>query len=477
MIKDTTPLTVLVIEDNIGDYLLIKDYLEEQVDTLLIKHVTKYAEAVTVLSQTEIKFDVVLLDLTLPDNRGHNLIQDIVSHCPESPVIVITGFADVEFGIRSLALKASDYLIKDDINASTLYKSIKYNIERKKTNFLLEESEKKYSNLFQLSPQPMWLFDITTFNFLQVNKAAIDKYGYTLEEFLNMSIFDIIIDESTSEEKIDAALKISKSENIYKGRFKHKTKNQEIIDVDIYSNLITINEKQYESVISIDITDKIKIEHTITKAIIKTQEDERYEIGSELHDNVCQLLASSQLSLDMLKDTIPGTSEKWFNKTRQYISMALDEIRNISHRLAPSFFDYTTIEDTFRELLNDFNIDKKHEVSIGVHHEIIDYKLSSDLQLNLYRILQEQLRNISKYAHAKNVSVNLSIQKNKLQMEIEDDGIGFNFTEVKKGIGLSNIKRRCELFSGNMDIVSSPGNGCKLTLTLPLSKSTISYPL
>lgn len=475
MIKDIVPIHVLVIEDNMGDYLLIKDYLEEQVETLSIKHVTKYVDAITVLTNTQNKFDVVLLDLTLPDNRGDNLIQDIVALCPESPVIVITGFGDVEFGIKSLSLKASDYLIKDDINSSSLYKSIKYNIERKKTNYLLEESEKKYSNLFQLSPQPMWLFDITDFNFFKVNKAAIEKYGYESEEFLNMSIFDISADVSTLEENKAAVLEISKNESAYKGRFKHKKKNKEIIDVDIYSNLITINEKKYESVIAIDITDKIRVEHTITKAIIKTQEDERFEIGSELHDNVCQILASSQLSLDMLTDQLPPTSIHWLNKSKQYISLALEEIRNISHRLAPSFFDYTTIEDTIKELLNDFNIDNKHDVSINVTHEITDYKLTNDIQLNLYRILQEQLRNISKYAQATKVIIDLSIQKNNLKMTIEDNGIGFDFGAIKKGIGLSNIKRRTELFSGTLEIVSSPGNGCTLHVSIPLSENNIFY--
>ena len=465
--KDQNPINILIIEDNMGDYLLIKDYLEEQLEIPNIVHSKKYSEAMEVLNANANSFDVVLLDLTLPDKTGESLIKEVVAKCPDAPVIVLTGFADLEFSIKSLYLKVSDYLLKNDITATSLYKSIKYNIERKKTNLLLEESEKRYSNLFQLSPQPMWIFDLNNFSFLQVNKAAIDLYDYTEEEFQQMSLFDIVVDELNYEEKKAMAQTISKVSNVYKGRFKHMKKSKEIIDVDIYSNLITINDTKYESVIAIDVTEKTRLELKITKAIIKTQEDERYEIGTELHDNVCQILASSQLSLEMLKDNIPPESEQWFNKSKQFINLALDEIRNISHRLAPSFFDYSTIEDTFQELIDNFNVEKKHEVSM--HFELVgfDEKLNSEIQLNLYRILQEQLRNIIKYAKATKIKVALKTEEDILKFIISDNGIGFNYEITKKGIGLANIRRRAELFSGSMQIETSPGNGCTLIVRIP----------
>lgn len=142
-LKSTEDLNILVIEDNIGDFILIKDYIEEQVESPNIINAKSYSEAIEALSDQSINFDVVLLDLTLPDKGGESLITDIISCCPDTPVIILTGYANVEFSLKSLALKATDYLLKDDINSSSLYKSIKYNIERKKTNLQLEESQKK----------------------------------------------------------------------------------------------------------------------------------------------------------------------------------------------------------------------------------------------------------------------------------------------------------------------------------------------
>jgi PAS domain S-box-containing protein len=352
-----------------------------------------------------------------------------------------------------------------------LFKSIKYNIERKKTNLLLEESEKKYSNLFQLSPQPMWIFDTEKFDFIQVNKAAIDHYGYTEEEFLSMNMTDIVVFNGDEEDIIKKAKDISSSNNVYKGRYTHRKKSGEEILVEIYGSKIQINDKDFESVIAIDVTEKVRMEHKITKAIIKTQEDERFEIGSELHDNVCQILASSQLSLEMLKDNLPPNAEQWFNKSKQFINLALEEIRNISHKLAPAFFEYTTIEDTFHELLNDINANNKYQIDLKIEEEVVTQKIASELQLNLYRILQEQLRNITKYANADHIAVELKIEQQELLFNIIDNGIGFNYDEVKKGIGLSNIKRRAELFFGKMEIESAPGQGCKMIIQIPLQSN------
>lgn len=470
MLKDNESLNILVVEDNPGDYLLIKDYLEEQINIIDITHASRFQEADAILSNRLNKFDAILLDLTLPDKTGEELITEIISKSNEAPVIVLTGFANVDFGIRSLALKVSDYLLKDDITASSLYKSIKYNIERKKTSLRLEESEKKYSNLFQLSPQPMWIFDIETLEIIQVNKAAVLSYGYPESEFTRMRLTDLLKDEDSESEREKIIKEIIQHNEVYKGRYKHRKKSGEIIEADIYSNVITINDKKYESVIAIDVTEKILFEHKITKAIIKTQEDERYEIGTELHDNVCQILASSQLSLEMLKDNISPESLQWFNKSKELITLALQEIRNISHRLAPAFFDRTGLEEAFSDLLEDFNVNNHYQTHLNINFGSESIKLSSDIQLNLYRMLQEQLRNISKYARAKVIDIDIIILKNNLIFSIADNGVGFEHSITKKGIGLANIKRRAELFSGRMDIETAPGEGCKVIVTIPLKK-------
>ncbi len=461
-------LKVLVIEDNYGDYLLIKDYLEEKVENLSITNANRFEQAYSIIKENV--FDVILLDLTLPDKSGENLIEQIVDVANITPVIILTGFTNIQFSVRALSFNISDYLVKDDINSSSLIKSILYSIERKKSTLLLEESEKRYSNLFELSPQPMWIFNVNTLKFFQVNQAAVDQYGYSKDEFLEMKLFNIVIDDLSEEEKFIKSKEISFNEKIFKGRFKHRKKSGEIIDVDIYSNLYYINETVYESVIAIDVTEKIKLEHRITRAIIKTQEDERYEIGAELHDNVCQILASSKLSLDMLQEGVSESSVIWLNKSQHFINLALEEIRNLSHRLAPSTFGNSNLEDTFSELLLNINFENQYITNLSIEFDEVNYKLSKDLQLNLYRIAQEQLRNIIRHSKATTIKIKIYVEKGFLKMEISDNGIGFEESKMKKGIGLANIKRRIELFNGEMQVISALNKGFNLIAIIPLDQ-------
>ena len=94
--------------------------------------------------------------------------------------------------------------------------------------------------------------------------------------------------------------------------------------------------------------------------------------------------------------------------------------------------------------------------------EIDNAAVNSKIQTNLFRIIQTQLTNIIKHADATKVEIKIRMSNDFITLIITDDGKGFNTKSVKGGIGLQNIKRRAELFSGNYALTSSPGNGCQL---------------
>lgn len=460
----------LVVEDNPGDFTLVEEFLREEFPNPTIIHAANFKLAAQILQSEENVFDLILLDLTLPDSSGQSLITEMLQ-IASCPIIILTGYADVDFSINSISQGILDYLLKDDLNATMLYKSINYAIERKKTNTELRESEKRYSDLFNASPQPMWVFDIVTLLFIQVNHAAISHYGYSEEEFLSMTILDIRPpgEKLKPIEIIDRVM--SEKEDNHKGSFRHRKKSGELIEVEIYSNPIVVNNRKYRSVIAIDVTEKKSFDHAITKAIIKTQEDERYEIGGELHDNVCQILVSSRITLGMLKDSLPPSSMLWFDQSEKNIVLALDEIRNLSHRLAPAFFDETTLEEAFKKLFSTFNIAAKYEIFLQFDEAVKKTPISLEIELNLYRILQEQLRNILNHARATSIAVSVTVIDEILHMKVTDNGVGFDAKKVKNGIGLANMRRRTELFSGNFEIASLAGDGCTITVDIPLTGS------
>ena len=470
MIKDKKPYRILVVEDNPGDLTIVEEFLTEQFLAPVIIHAGNYKQASAILSAADTLFDVILLDLTLTDKSGQDLVTEMLRLASSCPIIILTGHGDIDFSIKSISRGIFDYLLKDDLNATTLYKSIIYAIERKKSISELKESEKRYSDLFNLSPQPMWVLDPETSGFVQVNKATIELYGYSEEEFLNMTFMDIKQEEDISTSKEHTRTRNSEN-GIFEKTSRHYKKSGEIIEVEIYSTPIIINDKSFKSVIAIDVTAKNLYEHTIMKAIIKTQEDERYEIGGELHDNVCQILATSLIFLRMLKKSLAPSKMQLFNQCRENIILATEEIRNLSHRLAPAFFDNSTMEEAFKRLLDTFNIEEQLEILLSFNDSVKKYPLSLEIQLNLYRILQEQLKNILKYAKATLIEVDVDINNNNLKMRISDNGIGFKVDTGKRGIGLANMKRRAELFSGKFEIESSPGNGCIIVINIPLQET------
>jgi PAS domain S-box-containing protein len=465
MTKDTNDYQILIVEDNPGDFTLIYDYLIDLIESPEIQNAKNFFQAVELLKKGQ-PFDIILLDLDLPDKSGNELINDILKICGDIPVIILTGFSDMEFSIRSISIGVSDYLLKDDLSASSLYKSILYCLERRKRMHELKESEKRYSDLFRLNPQPIWIYDIETFKFFQVNRAAVELYGYSVEEFLNLTVFDLRLDED-NRLLIESLKKEGIKQTVHK-KSRHFNKAGQLLDVEIQANFIDIKDKKYRMAIITDVTEKNLVDQQITKAIIKTQENERYEIGAELHDNICQILATTHISLGVLKKSISANGMDLFQQCRNYISLATQEIRNLSHRLAPSFFNDSSLEEAFEILLYNSNIENKYKVALFFDPSIEQLNIDHDLQLNLYRILQEQLRNIIKYSRCKNIEVSLLISGNQLKMRITDDGIGFDVDNQKGGIGISNMKRRAELFQGEFSLHSSPGNGCELIIQIPL---------
>lgn len=271
-IKDNKQIEILVVEDNEGDFMLIQDYLEERFLSPKIVWAKNFKIAQSILLNIEFKADLVLLDLTLPDKSGKDLVNHLIPLCNAVPLVILTGYSDVDFGISLLSLGVSDYLIKDELTAASLHKSVLYNIERKKTQIQLEISEKRYNDLFHLSPIPMYVFDIQTLQFLDVNVAAEMHYGYSLQEFLGMTIRDIRPLEDLPH-MIESVKTLGEFDPKFsKGIFRHKRKNGEIIHVDIQCNTIHFQNTTARIILANDITERFAYIEAIEKQNEKLKE-------------------------------------------------------------------------------------------------------------------------------------------------------------------------------------------------------------
>jgi YesN/AraC family two-component response regulator len=146
MAIDKNTYKILVIEDNPGDFALVEDFLFEQIETPAVFLAHSYKSAQRFLNNN--KYDIILLDISLPDKTGEPLIRDIIELSANTPVIVLTGYVDFSFGVKSMSLGVADYILKDDLTSMSLYKSIVYAIERKKS---IIATEKQNATLREIS--------------------------------------------------------------------------------------------------------------------------------------------------------------------------------------------------------------------------------------------------------------------------------------------------------------------------------------
>ncbi|MGZ3929291.1 MAG: response regulator, partial [Mucilaginibacter sp.] len=249
---------ILIIEDNPGDSALVTDFLQEKIEMPYISYAKSFKEAKNKLSVINDQYDIILLDISLPDKTGAPLIKEIVEMCFATPIIVLTGYEDFTFGLKSLSMGIADYILKDDLSASALYKSIVYTLERKKSTIALEESEKKYSELFHMSPLPMYVSELETSNFLDVNDAFIKHYGYTRDEVLQMNLKDIRPKKEITNPEEGILNDVSKAQKGSLGICNHLKKNGEIIQVDIKNNFIEYKGKDAKVTVATDVTERLR---------------------------------------------------------------------------------------------------------------------------------------------------------------------------------------------------------------------------
>ncbi|HET6996866.1 MAG TPA: PAS domain S-box protein [Chitinophagaceae bacterium] len=344
--------------------------------------------------------------------------------------------------------------------------------EKKRTENILRESESQYKSLFNDSPFANGILDKETLKCLEINNTALALYGYSREEFLQLTAFDLRPPEDHQLLK----------EQLAKGTFgadrsirSHRKKNGEIIQVEPFISEISYKGKQAFLVTIHDVTETLQLQeqlirsrinrqHEISRASMEAQEKYRAEVGRELHDNVNQLLAVTHLCLKNIQPAAE-VDKKLVEKGIQATEAAIKEIRKLSWSLVPPALADLSLHDSIENLALDFKLTGAVvDLDIKIYEEMI----REGLKINIYRIVQEQFSNIIKYADARKVRLTMAQQDGKLTLEIADDGKGFDPKQKAKGIGLNNIIHRAEAYNGEVTIDSSPGHGCRVFIEFRL---------
>jgi PAS domain S-box-containing protein len=211
---------------------------------------------------------------------------------------------------------------------------------------------------------------------------------------------------------------------------------------------------------------KLKEQKGIAEAIIKAQEDERTRIGHELHDNINQILASGQLYLTVLTKDIEDFQEIK-EKTLEIMQLAIEEVRVLSKGLVLPDLKKGGLVASIDDLVLDLRVGDLFEVEFTHSPTGQLEQMSQSKKVTLFRIVQEQTKNIIKYSKAKLVKIDLHLDIDRVRLEISDDGQGFDPANTRKGLGLSNIFERSRLYDGNAILGTAPGKGCRIIVNIP----------
>lgn len=201
--------------------------------------------------------------------------------------------------------------------------------------------------------------------------------------------------------------------------------------------------------------------------VFNAQESERKKIGEELHDNINQLLGVVKLYIEHAQVN-PEAQEEMLKKSSEYVKQVINEIRGLSKSLVSPMLNDLGLIESIKELTE--SIFRIRNIQVDIHKDGFTEETLSDIQrLMIYRITQEQLNNILKHSMAEHVDIKLKSSDEIVQLTIEDDGVGFDPKKMKSGLGLKNIRHRLELFDGDMSVISSPQQGCKLEAMFRIS--------
>lgn len=215
-------------------------------------------------------------------------------------------------------------------------------------------------------------------------------------------------------------------------------------------------------------------------SILEAQEMERKRIARDLHDSTVQSLTniihkteycSKMIDKDAVKVKLELVS------MMENIRASIDDMRQIIYDLRPMSIDDLGLVPTIQRFVEENkeeHADMKFQIRVTSESDEID--LPSVVTLTIFRIIQEACNNIFKYSKAKNVSIVISYWEDEIEVTIEDDGIGFDKEQIgnsedkkSSGFGLSIMKERAQLLSGTFSIESSPGNGTKVSISIPYS--------
>jgi two-component system sensor histidine kinase UhpB len=212
----------------------------------------------------------------------------------------------------------------------------------------------------------------------------------------------------------------------------------------------------------------------LSRQILQAQEDERFRLARELHDEAAQALTSLLVHLRLLERAHdPAEAQKRVQELRELTAHALEDVRRVALDLRPTILDDLGLGPALEWRIDEFNKHGGLQATITIQG--LEERLPPDVALALYRVAQEALSNAGRHAQARHIGVMVAGQPGQIVLEVCDDGVGFNPTALPAdgghhGLGLLGMRERMRMIGGELAIVSGPGRGTQVRASAPVGR-------
>lgn len=205
-------------------------------------------------------------------------------------------------------------------------------------------------------------------------------------------------------------------------------------------------------------------------AIVSGQEKERLRLAGELHDNLGSTLATVRMQVENLERNLEKVEDpkELLKETNMLVNEAYDKVRKISHERNSGVMAKDGLLPAVQKLAR--TVSNANSLTVDVQDFGLENRIANELEITIFRIIQELVTNIVKHANATEASISLTQHDNELNIMVEDNGKGFKTGRLKEkeGMGLGNIERRIEHLEGSMEVDSNPGRGTSISIDIPL---------
>jgi len=399
---------------------------------------------------------------------------------------------NIQFAANIASIKTKQHKLDEKL-AKTVAKDTKKALA--KSALQVEQNNEWIKYIAKMSYDVMWDWNIETGQ-MYVGDSIEEVLGYKVDN--NIMSFTYFMNFILAEEKEAVETKMFKAitdgDNSWNDSFRLKRFDDSIAAILARATIVRSHDGKAKHFIgsildtsrqrepgqlpelqeksSKDISDEkfalgVKLrEKEIADAVEDARDTERSNIGKELHDNINQLLGASRLYLDMAKKGGDDT-DMYLGKSSEYTLTAINEIRKLTKGLTTNTIRELGLCDSIENIAHDTMETNKVQISCSTG-KFIETKTNAKFQLNIFRIIQEQLTNILKHAHAKKISISLTQNKKFIQLKISDNGVGFDTGKSRTGIGFNNIISRAAIYMGTADVYSEQGKGCTLNVQFPV---------